>query len=161
MNAMQAAVEQREAVTPELLRVLEAVAEDPPAFAGRQDYMLHMFALFLSAQFREKRAYAPVVKMFSAPGETPFDLVGDTATEALGNILASVYVGNPAPLYGLVESETINEFVRSATLGAFLVLEPFGQMSHDDVIGLPYQRNRSPCVPVRSTRTCAPFSSSV
>ena len=38
-----------------------------------------------------------------APGETPFDLVGDTATEALGNILASVYVGNPAPLYGLVE----------------------------------------------------------
>ncbi len=135
MNAMKAAIEQREAITPELLRVLEAVAEDPTAFAGRQEYMLHLFALFLLAQFREQRAYAPVVKMFSAPGETPYDLVGDTVTEGLGEILASVYDGNPAPLQGLVESETVNEFVRSAALDAFVVLERSGQMSREEVIG--------------------------
>ena len=29
MDAMRAAIEQREAITPELLRVLESVAEDP------------------------------------------------------------------------------------------------------------------------------------
>jgi hypothetical protein len=32
--------------------------------------MLHVFALYLLAQFREKRAYPFVVKMFSAPGES-------------------------------------------------------------------------------------------
>src|ERR1022692_2089495 len=94
MKAMEAAIEQREAITPELLRVLEAVAENPLAFAKRQDYMLHIFALFLLAQFREKRAYAPTVKMFSAPGETPFDLAGDTVTAGLNRILASVYDGD-------------------------------------------------------------------
>jgi hypothetical protein len=88
MKAMKAAIEQREAITPELLRVLEAVAEDPLAFAKRQDYMLHLFAMHLLAQFREKRAYAPIVKMFSAPGETPFDLAGDTVTDGLKRILA-------------------------------------------------------------------------
>jgi hypothetical protein len=56
MKAMEAVIEQREAITPELLRVLEAVAENPPAFARRQDYTVHLFALFLLAQFREKRA---------------------------------------------------------------------------------------------------------
>jgi hypothetical protein len=76
-KAMQAAIEQREAVTPELLRVLEAVAEDPVTHAGREGYMLHLFALFLLAQFREKRAYPLIVKMFSAPGEAPFDLAGN------------------------------------------------------------------------------------
>ena len=138
-KAMQAAIEQREAITPELLRVVEAVAEDPVKHAERKDYMLHIFALFLLAQFREKRAYAPIVQMFSAPGETPFDLAGDTVTEGLRRILASVYDGNPVLLQGLIESENVNEFVRSAALGAFLVLERTGQMPRADVV--EYFRN--------------------
>jgi len=40
--------------------------------------MLPAFALYLLAQFREKRAFPAVVKMFSAPGETSYKLMGDT-----------------------------------------------------------------------------------
>jgi hypothetical protein len=134
MKAMRAAIEQREAITPELLRVLESVAAAPSEWAARKDNMLPLFAIFLLAQFREKRAYAPIVKMFSAPGETPFDLFGDTVSEGLSQILASVYDGNPAPLHGLVESEQVNEFVRSAALDTFLVLEHTGQMPRAEVV---------------------------
>jgi len=134
MDAMRAAVEQREAITPELLRVLETVATDPVKHAERGDYMLHLFALYLLAQFREKRAYPHIVKMFSAPGETSYDLVGDTVTEGLSQILASVYDGNPSALHGLVESDAVNEFVRSAALDAFLVLEHTGQMPRAEVV---------------------------
>ena len=56
MKAMQAAIEQREAFTPELLRVLESVANDPAKWAAEhQNDMLHVFAVHLLAQFREKR----------------------------------------------------------------------------------------------------------
>jgi hypothetical protein len=134
MEAMKAAIERREAITPELLRVLESVAADPAAFAKRNDYMAHLFALFLLAQFREKRAYPAIVKMFSAPGETSYDLAGDTVTESLSRILASVYDGNPALLHGMVESEQVNEFVRSAPLDAFVVLANAGQMHRDTVV---------------------------
>jgi hypothetical protein len=134
MEAMRAAIEQREAITPELLRVLEAVAENPEQHARRENHMLHLFALYLLAQFREKRAYPSVVKMFSAPGETSFDLAGDTVTERLGRIFASVYDGNPGPLQGLVESEAVNEYVRSAATEAFVVLEHSGQMTHEQVV---------------------------
>ena len=127
MEAMKAAIEQREAINPELLRVVEAVAENPVEFAKRQNYMVHVFALFLLAQFRETRAYLPIVKMFSA-------LAGDTVTEGLSQTLASVYDGNPAPLQGLVESEQVNEFVRSAALDAFVVLEHTGQMPREAVV---------------------------
>jgi hypothetical protein len=68
MQAMQAAIEQREAITPELLRVVEAIAANPIEAAKREDYMLPVFALYLLAQFREQRAYPAIVKMFSAPG---------------------------------------------------------------------------------------------
>ena len=134
MEAMRAAIEQREAITPELLRVVEAAAENPEQHARRENHMLHLFALYLLAQFREKRAYPSVVKMFSAPGETPFDLAGDTVTERLSRILASVYDGNSAPLQGLVESEAINEYVRDAALDAFVALAHTGQMTRDAVV---------------------------
>jgi len=65
--------------------------------------------------------------MFSAPDETSYDLVGDTVTEGLKKILASVYDGNPAPLHGLIENEEANEYVRDAAINAILVLERTGR----------------------------------
>jgi Protein of unknown function (DUF1186)/SEC-C motif len=133
MQAMRAAIEQREAITPELLRVVESVAENPEQYARREGHMLHVFSLYLLAQFREKRAYPFVVKMFSAPGETPFNLAGDTVTEGLHRIFASVYDGNPALLQGLVENEAANEYVRDAAIDAFVVLAHTGQMTREAV----------------------------
>jgi hypothetical protein len=133
-RAMQAAIEQREAITPELLRVLEDVAASPQAFVERQDYMLHLFAMFLLAQFREKRAYPLIVKIVGAPGETPDALVGDTITEGLKQILGSVYDGDPGPLRRLVEDATVNEYVRSAAMDAFVVLVTSGQVHRDEVV---------------------------
>jgi len=133
-KAMRAAIEQREAITPELLRVVEAIAANPTEAAKRTDYMLPVFAFYLLAQFREKAAYPLLVKIVSAPDETPFDLFGDTITEGLSQVLASVYDGNPAPLHGLVESEQVNDFVRSAALNTFLALEHTDQMPRDTVL---------------------------
>jgi hypothetical protein len=134
MDAMRAAVEQREAITPELLRLVEVIAANPTEVAKREDYMLPVFALYLLAQFREKRAYPYIVKMFSAPGETSYDLVGDTVTEGLKYIFASVYDGNPAPLHGLIENDEANEYVRDAAINAIVVLERSAQMPHAEVI---------------------------
>ncbi len=132
-KAMRAASEQREAITPELLRVVAAVAENPEQYARRKGHMLHVFALYLLAQFREKAAYPFIVKMFSAPGETPFELAGDTVTERLNRIFASVYDGNPGPMQDLVENEAANEYVRDAAIDAFVVLAHTGQMTREAV----------------------------
>ncbi len=132
---MRAAIDQREAITPEVLRILETVAADPAEWvATRKGNQLPLFAVHLLAQFREKAAYALLAKIVSAPGETPFDLFGDTITEGLCQLLASVYDGNPALLHGLIESEQINEYVRSSALRTFLVLEHTGLMPRDAVI---------------------------
>ncbi len=134
MDAMREAIEQREAITPDLLRVVEAIAANPTEFAQRDGCMLPVFALYLLAQFRERRAFPAIVKMFSAPGETSYKLVGDTVTEGLKQIFASVYDGNPAPLHGLIENEEANEYVRDAAINAILVLENTGQMPRAEVI---------------------------
>jgi len=131
---LQAALEQREAITPELLRIVEAIAANPTEFAQRQACMLPVFTLYLLAQFREKRAFPAVVKMFSAPGETSHQLVGGTVAEGLKQILASVYDGNPALLHELIENEEADEYVRDAAINALLILEHTGEVPRAEVI---------------------------
>ena len=53
IEAMRVASVQREAITPELLRVLETVAENPEQYAARREgRMLHIFAPYLLARIK-------------------------------------------------------------------------------------------------------------
>jgi hypothetical protein len=131
--AVEAAIAQREEVTPHLLRALEEVAEAPEKFA-EQEYMLHLFATYLLAYFRDKRAYRPLTRIFAAPGETADRLFGATITERMENILASVYDGDPEPVKRLVEGEDVYEYVRGAAVEAFMVLTHTGQMPRQEVV---------------------------
>jgi hypothetical protein len=130
--AVEAAIAQREAVTPYLLKALDEVANAPEDYAKRTDYMLHTYALYLLAQFRDKRAYPLAIKMVMAPGDLPDDLLGDTLTQGLQNILGSIYDGDLAALKALVEGEHMNEWVRGSALDTFLVLVNSGQMARDE-----------------------------
>jgi len=60
--AVEAAVARREDVTPELLRILEDTVDRASQLDAEGDYMAHLYAMFLLAQFRETRAYPLVVR---------------------------------------------------------------------------------------------------
>src|SRR5438552_2647462 len=72
-SAVREAVAHRDQIIPPLLEVLESAARDPQSFARDPNGMIHLYAMYLLAQFRETRAYPLLVQMFSAPGELPFD----------------------------------------------------------------------------------------
>lgn len=55
--AVEAAAERREEITPGLLRILESTVDRAPQLDAEGDYMAHLYAMFLLAQFRETRAY--------------------------------------------------------------------------------------------------------
>jgi hypothetical protein len=132
--AVAEALARRDEIVPELLGILEAVADDPLRYAKDPDYMALNYAMFLLAQFRETRAYPLLVRIFSAPGETVFDLVGDTVTEGLCNILASVSGGDLSGMRALIENEQANEYVRSAAMKGLLTLVATGQRTRDEVM---------------------------
>jgi hypothetical protein len=132
--AVQEAVTHHDDIIPSLLEVLEAVARDPKSFASDGDRMIHIYAMYLLAQFREPRAYPLLVKIFSAPGELAFDLTGDVVTDDLGRILASVSDGDMSGMASLVENEQANEYVRGAALDGLLTLVVCGRRNRDEVM---------------------------
>jgi hypothetical protein len=132
--AVQEAVGRRMEMVPALLRILDEVARDPEAFASDRDRMIHIYAMYLLAQFRDIRAYPLLVRIFSAPGQLPLDLAGDVVTEDLGMILASVSDGEMSGMASLVENEEANEYVRSAALDGLVTLVVCGEQSRDGMM---------------------------
>jgi hypothetical protein len=133
-TALEEAAAHREEIIPRLLGVLEDVAKDPAAFAEDKNRNIHIYAMYLLAQFRETRSYPLLVKIFSAPGEVPFELAGTVVTQDLTSILASVSDGDPNGMLELVENEKANEYVRGAALDGLVTLMAFGRLSRDEVM---------------------------
>jgi hypothetical protein len=132
--AVEAAVARREAVTPELLHILEDTVDRAAQLDAEGGYMAHLYAMFLLAQFRETRAYPLVVRFASLPGDLLDSLCGDFITENLGQILASVCGGELAGIHSLIEKEGTDEWVRGAALSSLVTLVAAGQKSRDEIV---------------------------
>ena len=132
-EAVAQAIEQREAMTPELLRILEDAHHNIEQL-NETGYMAHLYALYLLAQFRESRAYPLIVQFFSTPGEITLDVTGDVVTEDLGRMLASVAHGDIGLITALVENEQANEYVRDAALRSVVTVVACGEQTREDVL---------------------------
>lgn len=132
--AVAEAVARREEITPELLRLLEDAVSNPEATANQADYIGRIFAMYLLAQFREKRAYQLLVDLVSADFRHVDRMLGDVLTEDLGRMLASVCHGDIGLICGIIENADLNEYVRSAGLDALVVLVAQGVKTREDVI---------------------------
>ena len=69
--AVEAAVARREEITSELLHILEETVDRAVQRDAEGDYMAHLYAMFLLAQFRGTRAYPLVVRFASLSGGPP------------------------------------------------------------------------------------------
>jgi hypothetical protein len=98
------------------------------------EYMAHLYALYLLAQFREPRAYPLIVEFFSLPGDVSLDLTGDVVTEDLDRMLASVCGGETGLIERLAENPYVNVYVRNAALRALVCLVAWGEQSREEVL---------------------------
>ncbi len=133
-EAIQKAVEHREEITPALLHIIEDTTERAEELRTDYEYMAHMYAMYLLAQFREPLAYRPIEKFFRLSEDVTDDLTGDLAATDLPRILASVWGGHDVPLKRLVLDEKAEPYVRAAALKALVVLLASGQKSRAEIV---------------------------
>ena len=133
-QALEEAIAQREAITPLLLDNLEKWKDNLEELAKLPDYFLHIYALYLLAQFKESQAYPLIIEFFSAPGDISLAIAEGVVTGDLGRILATVSEGKVEPLKKLLENPQVNEYVRSAAVDALIVLVAEGVISRELVI---------------------------
>ena len=133
-EAMEAAIARREESIPHLLHAIEW-AEANPDGANNADppYMMHLYAIYLLAQFREPRAYEPLVRLARHPAID--GLLGDTIGEDLDAILAAVCGGDTRLIEELIEDDNMNEWVRGAAVRSLAALMCAHIRSSEDISG--------------------------
>ena len=135
--AVAEAVRRRNEITPALLAILENTATGAELLNGPcydTDVMDHLFAMYLLAQFRETRAYRPLLRIASLPEDLLESLLGETVTDDLGRILASVCGGEIKGIQSLIEDENAGESSRIAALDGLLCLVVAGLKSREEIL---------------------------
>ena len=133
-QALERAIEEREAITPLLLDILSSCKNNLEELSNKPDYILHICAFYLLAQFREPLAYPIIIDFFSIPGDMPVDATGDLLGGGLARILASVCDGNIEPIKQLIENQEVNQWVRDSALDSLIILVVQGIISREEII---------------------------
>ena len=133
-KAIQEIIARKEEMVPHLLGVLESAYADPQSYLEGRKSMLCTYAAYLLAQFRETRAYRPLIALLSLGDGIPDGFFGDSITEDMHNILAGVFDGDEEPLRRMIENPSACEYVRSsAGLYAYLALIKTGVLPIESV----------------------------
>lgn len=127
-EAVDQAVENQEETTQILLEEFDQMLEHPEVFVEDTDFMLHIYAMYMLAQFREKEAFQRIIDLVSFTPEHVDMLLGDIITEDLNSILYSTFDGDFTKLESLIENPKVDIYVRGAAL------DVYGKLCSDDVI---------------------------
>lgn len=133
-EAVEAAIEQREEITPHLLRAIEEAVEHPEEVAKDGYRFLHLYGMYIFAQFREHRAYPLIAMMCKLPHDLLDGLIGETITEGLCQILASVCDGDTAPIKWIIEDASLDEYVRGTAIRSLPILVHADMIPREDVV---------------------------
>lgn len=127
-------INRREEFIPELLDILKNAKDNYEEILEKPNYFAHIYAIFLLAQFKEKKSLKLIIDLISIPNEISDDIFREYLTEDLHKILASVCGSDIEPLKKLVEDSNVNEYVRSAAIKSFIALLGEGVISQGEVI---------------------------
>ncbi|WP_449252233.1 DUF1186 domain-containing protein [Chitinimonas lacunae] len=103
-----------------LLAELDRVAADPDYASGDDPWMLHIYALFLLAGWRETRAFPALLQLARMPEDQLDALLGDHMTETLPRALAAC-CDDDGKLHTLALDESASFWGRSAAFDALAI----------------------------------------
>ena len=127
-TALEKAISNKEETTQILLSELDQMLETPEIITEDDDYMLHIYAIHLLAQFREKEAFQRIIELVSFSPEQVDFMLGDIITEDLNSILYSTFDGDLTSLKNVIENPMVNIYVRGAAL------DVYGKLYSDGVV---------------------------
>jgi preprotein translocase subunit SecA len=122
--------------TSDLLESLDhAYKNAAELYKERSNYHLHTYAMYLLAEFREKRAFPYLVALLKLPEDQVYFLLGDILTEDFHRILLCTYDNeNLQMLYDIIENEELDEYARNAAVKAYALLYKEGFVAQEEII---------------------------
>jgi Protein of unknown function (DUF1186)/SEC-C motif len=110
VEAIRDAQANQELMAPAFVQVVEEClsAKNAPSIHGGLFFIFHLLG-----EWREKSAYRPLAKLLCRPADEVDSIFGGAITETSHRVMASVFDGDPQPLYDVILDPDADEFIRS------------------------------------------------
>ena len=124
----------RKEFIPELLDSLDYAYQNAKKLhEENSDYFLYTYAMFLLAEFREKRAFPKLISLLLLPDDEINFILGDRIAEDFGRLLLSTYDHkNMQMLLDVIENCELDEWARNSALSAYELLYKECFVSQED-----------------------------
>jgi Protein of unknown function (DUF1186)/SEC-C motif len=110
-EALKAASAQRGEIVPVFLKEIEDYLALKPAARSKSTPLFFIFHLL--GEWREKAAYRPLARLLRLPRGEVDRIFGDGITTTSHRVIASVFDGDPQPLYDIILDPNAEQFIRS------------------------------------------------
>jgi hypothetical protein len=127
VDAIRAADANRAAMVPLFLRAFEHAETAAPSLQHAL-----FFAFHLLGQWREESAYRPLAAFLRRPAEEIEPIIGNATTETTHRVMASLFDGNPNPLYEVILEPEADEFIRARMCDALAMVTLRGELSREE-----------------------------
>jgi hypothetical protein len=125
-EAIQAATAERTTVAPLLLDAIERC--EPSSDAEKKGLFI---AFHLLGQWQDKSAYRALARFLRRPDVEM--ILGDATTETSHKVMASVFDGDPSPIFDIINDSGADEFVRNRMFGTLVILAFRGELDRTQV----------------------------
>ena len=123
-EALKAASAHRGEMLPLFLDEIETYLALKPAARAKPTPLFFIFHLL--GEWREKAAYRPLARLLRLPRRDVDAIFGDGITTTSHRVMASVFDGDPEPLYDIILDPRAEEFIRAGMCEA-LAWSPSGE----------------------------------
>lgn len=127
--ALRKALEHPDAVAEATLPIIVKAATG--AELEEREANLLFWGLHIMARARDTRAFGPLLALLRQDIEVVEAVLGDAVSATLSRILASVYDGQPEPLFRLILDSSLDDGIREAVLMACVTLCVTGRIERD------------------------------
>lgn len=132
-DAVRKARENKALISDLLLEELNKII-NKTIITGESVPMFVDYALFLLAEFREKRAFPLVLKLIELAGLDPYNILGEGIMDNLHSILCSVYDGDLESLNRIILNDKLDGWSRGMALNVYQYLYENDMIKKEDLI---------------------------
>ncbi len=120
--AMAAAGQDRETMAPVFVDLIDRLAAQRIAAMDDRDVMALIPAFHLLGEWREARAYRPILNLLRQPTRILDHLLGDAVTETAFRVVAGTFDGDLQLLFEAILDRKADEFARSSLMSALVMI---------------------------------------
>ena len=133
-EAVDAALQRQDEVTPALLRILGLLIEAPETYLADKNFYGHIYAVLLLRQFRETGAHPLLMKLARLPDDLLTPLFGDLVTQEFGGIFYATCGGDLGALQDLARDRDADQFIRAEAMHALVLAVADGMASREKMV---------------------------